>query len=329
MKRLLMFLNLRILFIAVSLLGFVIAQAQTLKTALAQKAPATATLFAPGIISDGLNNRDFTMSPDGNEVFYTIQSQRFLKSTIVHIQKQKGIWQQPEIASFSGKHRDLEAFFSPDGKTVYFSSDRFVNASDSTHDFDIWKVEKTKTGWSDPIHLGNKVNSAKNEFYPSVSKSGNIYFTAMPANGYGEEDIVMCRYAQGIYLDREILDTAINTKGDEFNAFVDPDEKMIVFSCYKARKDELGGGDLYISYKNATGKWEPAVNMGTAVNSNALDYCPFVSWDKKTLYFASNRNRLATSNPSNYEDLHSVLSSAGNTSDDIYYVDFSSFIKTQ
>ncbi|MXV17035.1 PD40 domain-containing protein [Hufsiella ginkgonis] len=30
-----------------------------------------AALFAPGIISDGLNNRDFTLSPDGKTVYFS------------------------------------------------------------------------------------------------------------------------------------------------------------------------------------------------------------------------------------------------------------------
>ncbi|MXV17034.1 hypothetical protein [Hufsiella ginkgonis] len=68
------------------------------------------------------------------------------------------------------------------------------------------------------MHLGNEVNSPGNEFYPSVTRSGNLYFTARLARGYGEEDIVVCESVNGKFRKPVLLDTAINTKGDEFNA---------------------------------------------------------------------------------------------------------------
>lgn len=136
----------------------------------------------------------------------------------------------------------------------------------------------------------------------------------------------MC-FKDGSYLNRQILDSAINTKGDEFNAYVDPAEKMLIFSSYKGRPDEQGGGDLYISNKDANGKWQKAVNMGILVNSAALDYCPFVTADKKRMFFSSNRNNLSKSTPENCNDLVQMLSSTGNSSDDIYWIDFSSFAK--
>ena len=86
----------------------------------------TPTLFAKGILSDGLTNRDFTISPSGDEIFFTLQQPRFLTSTILYMQKQNGKWSNPMVAPFSGRYRDLEASFSPDGQTIYFSSDRPV-----------------------------------------------------------------------------------------------------------------------------------------------------------------------------------------------------------
>jgi len=34
----------------------------------------TPRVFAPGIISDGFANRDMAISPEGNDLFFTIQS---------------------------------------------------------------------------------------------------------------------------------------------------------------------------------------------------------------------------------------------------------------
>ncbi len=291
--------------------------------------PAEASLYGNDLVNSGLSERDFTLSPRGDEMFYTIQSSRFIKSAIIYRRKVNGKWEEPVIAPFSGKYRDLEAFFSPDGNSVYFASDRPAAPGDMSKDFDIWKTVRKGNRWEEPVNLGPKVNTEKgDEFYPSVTRSGNIYFTTTAANGgIGKEDILLCRFENGEYSDRIVLDTTVNTKGYEFNAFIDPDERFILFTCQQGRKDEMGGGDLYMSKKNIQEQWMPAVNLGRAVNSPGLDYCPFVSWDKKILFFASNRNLLAGRDIGSFGDLAERLRSPGNGFDDVYWVDFSSFMK--
>lgn len=284
----------------------------------------TPHLFAEGILSDGLSNRDFTISPKGDEIFFTLQQPRFITSTILYIQKKNGKWSKPEVAPFSGLYRDLEASFSPDGQTIYFSSDRPLNDMIAKKDFDIWRVKLDKTGnWLQPENLGTEVNSAKNEYYPSVAKSGNLYFTVEADYGKGSEDIVVCKPTATGYSKPESLPEDVNTKYDEFNAFIDPDEQFIMFSCF-GRADDLGHGDLYISRKDKSGNWLPAKHLPAPINSTALDYCPFVSADKKYLIFTSNRinSQLSNGKTKTYQQLQALLNSPGNGWDDIYWVKF-------
>ncbi len=91
----------------------------------------------------------------------------------------------------------------------------------------------------------------------------------------------------GNWLPAKALDTGVNSSYYEFNAYVSPDESLLIFTSY-GRVDDMGRGDLYISIRNAAGHWEPAKNM-KAVNSAELDYCPFVSTDGKTLYYTSEK----------------------------------------
>jgi hypothetical protein len=289
----------------------------------AQLPADTPRLFAPGILSDGLSNRDFTISPKGDEIFFTLQQPRFASSTILHLVKRKGKWSEPEVAPFSGKFKDLEATFSPDGRTIYFSSDRPLNG-DKAKDFDIWKVKRlTNGGWGEPENLGTNVNSDKNEFYPSITKSGNLYFTAEIPGGKGSEDIVVCKWTSTGYSKPEILPEDINTKEDEFNAFVDPDEQFILFSSYGG-PDDLGGGDLYISHKDDKGNWMPVKHLPSPINSTALDYCPYVSWDKKCFVFTSSRlnKEFKDGKVKDYQKLKELLSGPGNGWDDLYWMKF-------
>ncbi|AYL96468.1 PD40 domain-containing protein [Mucilaginibacter celer] len=284
----------------------------------------TPRLFAIGIISDGLSNRDFTISPGGDEIFFTLQQPRFVSSTILRMVKKNGKWSKPEVAPFSGRYRDLEAAFSTDGQTVYFSSDRPLNDGVTKKDFDLWRVKRDAgSNWGQPENLGTEVNSTKNEFYPSVAKSGNLYFTVEADYGKGSEDIVVCKPNATGYTKPESLPEDINTKYDEFNAFIDPGEQFILFSCY-GRADDMGQGDLYISRKDNAGKWMPARHLPSPINSPALDYCPFVSRDKKHLIFTSNRvnSQLKNGQTKTYQQLQTLLNSAGNGWDDVYWVKF-------
>lgn len=227
------------------------------------------------------------ISPDGNDMYYTVQTSRNILSTILHRTKTASGWSSPEVASFSGVFNDLEPAFSPDGKKLFFCSNRPLSGN-KTKDYDIWVMDRTGTGWSDPRNLGSPVNTAANEFYPSIASNGNLYFTAEKDGAIGNEDIFVSTLENGQYKTPVPLDTAINSKLWEFNAFVAPDESYIIFTSY-GRKDDAGGGDLYISVKENY-KWLPARNL-TVINSAAIDYCPFVF--KGTLYFTSGRHNIS------------------------------------
>ncbi|HEY9196915.1 MAG TPA: hypothetical protein VIM77_11640 [Mucilaginibacter sp.] len=318
--KLVMMRTLLILLILTAVAGKTFAQSYP-DTALPSDVPK---LFAKNQLCDGLSNRDFTISPKGDEIFYTLQQPRFLTSTILRLVKVHGKWGKPEVASFSGKFRDLEAAFSPDGQTIYFSSDRPLNGGDGKKDFDIWRVKRDPGGnWTTPQNLGTTVNSGKNEFYPSITRSGNLYFTVEADYGKGSEDIVICKPTSTGYAKPESLPGDINTQYDEFNAFVDPDEQFIIFSC-DGRADNMGRGDLYISRKDKTGAWLPVKHLPAPVNSSMIDYCPFVTWDKKYLIFTSSRviQELTDGKTKHYQQLKAMLSSPGNGWDDIYWVKF-------
>ena len=281
-------------------------------------------IFAPGIVSDEFGNRDMAISPAGDELFYTLQylSGRSF-STIMRSVKVGNTWSKPEVATFCGKYNDLEPAFSPDGKKLYFVSNRPLNDTSSTvKDYDIWFVERKDKGWSKPQNLGAPINSTKDEFYPSVTKSGNIYFTRNM--GETDEDIVVCNFHNNTYDTAVILPKTINSMGGEFNAFVDPDEKYIIFTGYK-RKANYGSGDLFISFKNAQGEWIEAKNLGNLVNGVGLTYCPYVSPDKKYFFFSSSRGyfKAPFSKKQNFKTLDKLIHSPLNGWDNIFWMDAS------
>lgn len=246
--------------------------------------------FLEDILQDYPSVRDLTLDVD--EAYFTVQSPLGEVSVIMVSRKIRNKWRKPKIASFSGSFSDLEPFLSDDGKHLYFASNRPLTADSTTvKDFDLWVVQRDspKSKWSAPINLGSPVNTENNEFYPSLSLDGNLYFTSDGPTSKGQDDIFYsARKDQGFVTPISLSDS-VNTPGYEFNAFIAPDESYLIFSGYN-RIDGLGSGDLYISFRQPDRSWTQALNMGAKVNSKHMDYCPYVDTRSQTLYFTSRRS---------------------------------------
>lgn len=299
--------------------------AQKLTLPSLQHPPATASLFGEGFVSTRINERDFALTPDGNEIYYTISSPKSTIQTIVVSRRNtKGEWSQPEIAPFAAAFSNLEPALTGDGKTLFFASNRPLTGTEPK-DFDIWKVTRTATGWSNPERLSEVINTEADEFYPSIASNGNLYFTAAYRGGPGREDIYCAMWREGAFQKPVALDSGVNTKFYEFNAFVTPDEQYILFTSY-GRKDDTGGGDLYISAKKE-GRWTPARNL-KELNSPQIDYCPYVSPDGKVLFFTSERHQLPvtfSAGGATVENVKKLYDQPLDGTGNIYWVDFSKF----
>ena len=272
--------------------------------------------------------RDFALSPKQDELFITVESNKNIFSSILQLTKTGKKW-KVELAPFSGTYGDIEPTFSPDGNTLYFASNRPLQKDSAVKDFDIWKTEKQNGIWSEPVNLGAPINTDANEFYPAVTQNGKLYFTATyKEKAIGKEDIWMSRLENGIYSTPIALPETVNSILYEFNAFVSPDDSYIIFTSY-GREDDLGGGDLYISKKDAKGEWLPTKNLGTKINSKGLDYCPFVSFDKKSFFFTSDRNKLQKSyqHRLNLEGFLKEIGQLQNGKGNIYQIDADEVLK--
>lgn len=242
-----------------------------------------------------LNVRDFCISENGNEAFFSIQSPDSKISQIAYITKVKEEWSEPELLPFCDENTYFEPFLTYDSKRLFFVSDRPNNSSsDGKKNFDIWYVERknSKDKWSEPINLGSPVNTEFDEFYPTISQNGNLYFTMEAPAGMGKDDIYMSKWNDKTYEKPTLLSDKVNSEGYEFNAFISKDESFLLFTKYNA-EGGVGSGDLYISRKDAQGNWQQAENLGNNINTAAMDYCPFYDQKNETLYFTSRRNKLS------------------------------------
>ncbi|MEZ4837733.1 hypothetical protein [Flavobacterium sp.] len=271
-------------------------------------------------LSNYYHIRDFTISSNQNEAYFTIVSPNEKLSAIAIIKKVKDQWSKPELVSFTGKYKDLEPFLSSDGLKLYFASNRPLRENGKIKDFDIWYVERknNQSEWSAPINIGNPINTSADEFYPTVASNKNLYYTSDSDKSMGKDDIFMSVWNGKNYENPIRLDENINSKGYEFNAYISPDETFLIYTIYGS-PDGLGSGDLYISFKDENGNWKKSFNL-KEFNSDSMDYCPFYDASTQTLFFTSKRSLPATKSFQNISEFESEIQKYQNGLSRIYKV---------
>jgi len=280
------------------------------------------TVFGPGIISTGDMELNAAFAPDGRTLYFTKRTPKYQFWTILVSTLKGNRWSTPRVVEFSGQYGDFDPFISPDGSQLFFSSNRPAPGKTKS-DFDIWMVTKTAAGWSTAANLGADINTASQEYYPSVSSNGTLYFSSNREGGKGSGDIYRARLVNGKYAKPENLGDEINSKYSEGDPYIAPDESFLIFVSYN-RPEGLGDGDLYIS-RNENGRWTPAKNLGAPINSAALDFCPNMSPDGKYFFFTSERGFAdqPLTKPLTYDQLLKQIRNPGNGFGDIYQIDAS------
>lgn len=242
-------------------------------------------VFAPGLIStQGQTEFGSIFSKDGTEFFYAAEPGG--KAEIRYMKLGNGKWSTAKTIMVHDTYSYNDPFLSPDEKRLYFISNMPMSGSGEKKDYDIWYIERRGTGWSNAVNAGDQINSAGNEYYISFTKKGTMYFSSnRKATDEEKEnyDIYTSRNVNGIFQAPIKLPEAVNTQYYEADVFVDPDENFVIFCANKPGGN--GGGDLYISYKNADGVWQVAKNLGKEINAERYEYCPFVTADGKYLFY--------------------------------------------
>ncbi len=173
---------------------------------------------------------------------------------------------------------EFNPVISEDENTIVFSKSlAFFDA--------IMFTKKLNGAWTAPVNLNEPLKiDVERDLYPtSISDDGKTIYL------YGAED-----YDGVIFtttLENETwgplikLNDNINTKYWESHATVSHDNKKLYFTSN--RKGTIGGLDIFVSERDSTGDWGPAVNLGPVINTPQNEETPFLSKDDKTLYFSS------------------------------------------
>lgn len=251
---------------------------------IGQIPPDVPEVFVLGVITTQYDDTGTpTFSDDMNEVYWSSTFIRRTPEVILYMKKVNNQWTQPEVASFSGQYSDGSPFFSPDNKRLYFHSNRPINGKGEPKDFDIWYVEKTDKGWSKPFNAGGFVNTEKNEFYPTVSKKGTLYYSSFLEGYVYDIGIFKSEQVNNKFTKSTILDEKINSKkGYNFCSYIDPDERFILF-C--SGRDGQEFDDIYCSFKDDNNSWSNPIKFDTRINEGNNERSPRITPDGRSLIF--------------------------------------------
>lgn len=243
-------------------------------------------MFAPGVVSTENFVHSGVFHPNGNEFYYTLESANYNFGTIMISKRIDGIWTKPVPSDIEGDYREIDPFITADGMTMYYNSNRPVPGVDTLNgSADIWKVERIGDSWGMPIYLGEEVNNEYHNWYPTIAKSGRLYYTSGPnQNG----DIHYSELKDGVYQAPISLGDSVNSDAHDYDPFIAPDESYVIFASNRS-DDNLGGNDLYISFRKEDGTWTKAKNMGEGINTTRTDYAPAVTRDGRFLFYTSNK----------------------------------------
>jgi len=187
-------------------------------------------IFAPAFVSTGYGELNSVFSVDGNEFYFSRRGIPGKHSAIFVTQLLDNVWTKPEPISFSGTYSDIDVFLTEDGKSLIFCSNRPHQKGDPVKmDHDFWISKRTGNKWCEPVLFAQEALSDFEDFFPIITKSGNLYFNSQ-RGGKGTNDIFCSKFINGKYTVAEKLPVPINTTYREFDAFVSQDEKMILFS---------------------------------------------------------------------------------------------------
>lgn len=279
------------------------------------------TLFAPGVVSTGMFTRDMAISPDGKEIYFCVAMGNYTYATILFSKEVDGKWTPPEIVSFSGGPGvfDFEPAFSADGSRLFFLSTR-PDGDEPLGDQDIWYVDRTNTGWSVPVNLGEPINTDGGEFFPSLTRDGTLYFTRNE-KGSALSQVFRSILVNGVYQEPELLPSQVNCGTNRYNAFVSPDESYMIVPAV-GMEDAYDGADYYIVFRDLNDTWSDPINMGPLINAdNARGWSPYVSPDGKYFFFMAVRTIEIESEDWNYKTLAGLYNSSNNGNSDIYWMD--------
>ncbi len=220
---------------------------------VAQKKNGDGQLLTPKKFSRKINTKyheaSVAFAPDQKTIYFTRNNYgkrlKRGKEGVNHLKIYRSTWVDGEWAEAEELPLNSENYstghpaISPDGKKMYFVSDRPGGFGET----DIYVVDILENGgFSEPKNLGRTVNTDAKEMFPYVVE-GALYFSSNRAMGLGGLDVYRSDVSNGIFGVAINLGEPINSTRDDFSYIIDASGQRGYFASN--RKGGKGDDDIY------------------------------------------------------------------------------------
>ncbi len=181
---------------------------------------------------------------------------------------------------------------SADEQTIMFTRRIPIDKTDTAvfqnRQEDFFIAHKEKETWRKAKKMYAPLNSSDNEGAHTISVNGNyMFFTACNRHdGYGLCDIYYSANYNGRWTRPVNIGRNINSNYSEKQPTLSPDGNTLYF--ISDRNGGFGGYDIWKSVILPNGNFSAPENLGNTINTSGDETSPYIHFDNKTLYFASN-----------------------------------------
>lgn len=177
-----------------------------------------------------------------------------------------------------------------DGQTMIFTRQSLPVDNQSSNGLvqeDFYISYFSDNTWQKAFNAGSPLNTMQNEGAQTLSSNGSyMFFTACDRpGGLGSCDIYFSSLNGGKWTEPVNLRSPVNSPSWESQPSVGADGKTLFFCS--SRPGGSGGKDIWLSRLNEKNFWTKPVNLGKVINTDGDEMSPFIHFDGKTLYFAS------------------------------------------
>jgi Tol biopolymer transport system component len=247
----------------------------------AQAAAAAPQRWTPAALSTDQYESSPSLSPDGRELFFFRADRNFDNYRLLHSHCRDGAWTPPREPAFAARPGVLETdpAFGSDGRHLYYGSARH-----NGRDLDIWRVARRADGaWGAPQRLPEPVNSPHTELLPREQPDGRLLFGSDRPGGAGGRDLYFAIPQAGGAWRVEPLPAPVNGPGDEYEADLSRDGKVLVVVANRGERSHLYVYDL------VDGRWRERGRV--PARDDVFQVGPLLSPDGKRLLFAQDQGR--------------------------------------
>lgn len=178
----------------------------------------------------------YTRSAMKNEKKQLVNENNENQFYLYESKKTDGKWSEPKELSFNSTAYSVgHPSLSPDGKTLYFSS----NMSGGYGGSDIYKSTFDGTNWGEPINLGKTINTPGNEVFPSIAKNGKLYFSSEGHQTLGGLDIFSSENRGGVWSAPVNLAYPMNSSQDDFAIAINENDTSGYISSNRSGVDMI------------------------------------------------------------------------------------------